>query len=112
MGDPRIHMAIVCASTSCPSLGREPFTAGRIDAQLDEASRRFLASPSKGMRLEPGGVRASRIFDWFEEDFEAGGGVLAFLRRHAPPALRLRLGGDPRIRYLDYDWTLNGWDGS
>jgi len=112
MGDPRIHVAIVCASTSCPSLRRQPFTAAQIDSELDESARRFLASPTKGMRLEPGAVRVSRILDWFEEDFEPSGGVPAFLRRHAPAALRPSLGEDLRIRYLDYDWTLNAWDGS
>ncbi len=106
MQEPRIHLAIVCASTSCPSLRREPFTAARLDAQLDDATRAFLASPTKGLRIEADAIRLSKIFDWFEEDFEAVGGVRAFVRRYAPPAARAGLDGR-RIRYLDYDWRLN-----
>jgi hypothetical protein len=109
LGEPRIHLAIVCASTSCPSLRREPFTGAGLQEQLDDATRIFLASEAKGLRLEDDGIRISRIFDWFEEDFEAGGGVLAFVRRHAPPSERQRVQG--RVRYLDYDWRLNGLRG-
>jgi hypothetical protein len=44
LGDPRIHGAIVCASVSCPPLRREPFAAARLDAQLDDQMRRWLAT--------------------------------------------------------------------
>ena len=111
MGEPRIHMAIVCASTSCPSLLREPWTAARLEEQLDGAVRRFLADPNKGFRLERPrqSVKLSRIFDWFSEDFEAGGGVLAFVRAHVAEdaGAWLEANPDARIRYLDYDWDLN-----
>ncbi|WP_317196161.1 DUF547 domain-containing protein [Hymenobacter siberiensis] len=33
--DPRIHFALVCASMSCARLRNEPYTAARLDAQLD-----------------------------------------------------------------------------
>lgn len=113
LGEPRIHAAIVCASLSCPPLAREPYRAERLDAQLDAGFRRWLADPRKGVRLD----RASRtlhlspIFDWFEEDFEVSGGVLATVRRFAPPDVAAWIaehGDDARIRYLDYDWSLNG----
>ncbi len=109
MGEPRIHAAIVCASTSCPSLRREPYRAERLDAQLDDALRAFLADPNKGSRLEPeaGVLRVSRIFRWFEEDF---GDVLAFLEPQLPEATRAWLAGhgdSVRLRHFDYDWSLN-----
>jgi hypothetical protein len=53
----------------------------------------------------------SKIFDWFGGDFAAGGGVLAFVRRHAEPDLVAaldRLGPDPALAWFDYDWSLNG----
>jgi hypothetical protein len=106
MGEPRIHMAIVCASTSCPSLRREPFTAARLDGQLDDSTRRFLADRDKGLRvLGPDAIQISRIFDWFEQDFEPGGGVLDFVRRHAPEPGRIPPDAD--VDYFDYDWSLN-----
>ncbi len=111
MGEPRIHVAIVCASTSCPSLAREPFRPETLDAQLDAAARAFVANRDKGVRPEPGGVRVSSIFQWFAEDFAATGGVPAFIRRHADAPLAAALDGlgpAPRLVYFDYDWSLNG----
>ena len=111
IGDPRVHVAIVCASTSCPSLAREPFRAERLDAQLDAAARAFVASPEKGARVESRSLRVSKIFQWFGPDFAASGGVLAFVRRHATPDLRAaidQLGPEPQLIFFDYDWSLNG----
>jgi hypothetical protein len=120
MGEPRIHGAIVCASVSCPPLRRTPFGAAQVeaeldaelDAQLDAQMRRWLASPEKGLRVdrESGTLRLSRVFDWFAEDFEPAGGVLAFVTRYAPASERAWLAaqaGEVRIRYLPYDWALN-----
>lgn len=112
LGDPRIHAAIVCASTSCPSLRREPYSAARLDGQLDDALRRFLADPRKGLSIDrsTGRVRLSRIFDWFAEDFRAGGGVLAYVKRYAPEADREWLAehaASASLGYFDYDWRLN-----
>ncbi len=112
MGEPRIHGAIVCASVSCPPLRREPFAAARLDEQLDEQMRRWLASPEKGLRIdrEARVVELSRVFDWFGGDFEAAGGALAFASRYAPEADRRWLeahASDVRVRHLPYDWSLN-----
>jgi len=101
MGDPRIHLAIVCASLSCPDLRPEAYVPGRIDAQLDDQARRFLANPAKGMEGS-GRVRVSRIFDWFEADFGGAGGVVRFLTRYAPERHPEAVRG-----YLPYDWSLN-----
>jgi hypothetical protein len=112
LGDPRIHGAIVCASLSCPPLLREPYRSESLDAQLDANVRRWLADPRKGVRVDPAADRLelSPIFDWFEEDFAAAGGVLAFVERFAPVSvaewLRAR-GGDVELRSLEYDWHLN-----
>ena len=112
MGEPRIHAAIVCASTSCPALARSPFRAERLDADLSAAMRAFLARPEKGFAIDREGriVRLSRIFKWFDEDFEAAGGVLDAIAPYldAGDAAWLRSeGGKASIRYLDYDWSLN-----
>jgi hypothetical protein len=110
LGDPRIHGAIVCASLSCPPLRREPYRAESLDVQLDDNTRRWLADPRKGVAVGPGTrtLLVSSIFEWFAEDFEAEGGVLAFVERFGPDEARalVREGG-VRIRHLDYDWSLN-----
>ncbi len=86
-----------------------------MDEQLDEATRRFLALPGALIVEErlSGNVtlRVSRIFDWFEGDFEPTGGVLAFIRQYAPPEVAAKLGsGRVKLAHQKYDWSLNSSD--
>ncbi|MFQ5356273.1 MAG: DUF547 domain-containing protein [Mariprofundaceae bacterium] len=103
MHDPRVHMAIVCASISCPDLRREAYRAVHINEQLNDQSRAFLANPGKGVRVEDERIFVSKIFDWFEEDFDNTGGVSAFMAHHYPD-LPLKL---PTRATLPYNWNLN-----
>jgi hypothetical protein len=116
MGEPRIHFAIVCASTSCPSLRREPFRPDRLDAQLDAQTRAFLADPRKGLAIDRDeeDVRVSKIFDWFAEDFGGDAGVVAFVTRHAPETDRPWLtehADELDLVHLPYDWEVNALPG-
>lgn len=123
--EPRIHMALVCAARGCPPLRPEPYVAGRLDAQLNDQTRRFLSNPLKfQVDWEEGIVELSPIFKWFGEDFLRGFGpppeetfgprsdteraVLAFVAGYMGPEKRQFLRqGNYRIRYLGYDWSLN-----
>lgn len=112
MGEPRIHSAIVCASISCPPLARTPFEAEMIDAQLDSILRAWLTNSKKGLRLDRANetLHLSKVFDWFESDFEATGGLIHFLLPHmaTEDANWLRTHrADVDIEYFDYDWGLN-----
>lgn len=107
--EPRVHMALVCAAVGCPPLRDEPYSGPRLDDQLDDQARRYLAGPA-GSRVLDGGrvVAVSAIFQWFAADFDTVGGVRAFLSRYAPPETVARLGTNSvRMLFLDYDWTLN-----
>jgi len=112
MGEPRIHAAIVCASTSCPPLARSPFRSATLGEDLDRAMRSWLASPRKGVSIDRTRkvVTVSKIFDWFEADFEAKGGVLATIAAYLPAQEADWLRGPGRnakLRYFDYDCSLN-----
>jgi len=110
MGEPRIHVAIVCASVSCPDLRTEAYTAASLNQQLDDQLAHFLANDHKGLRLDPQGNRLylSLIFQWFKEDFDSQGGVVTFLTPYAPEAIRGALPSKTLKRsYLDYNWDLN-----
>jgi hypothetical protein len=111
MDEPRIHVAIVCASVSCPDLRLEAFKADSLSEQLDDQMKRFLQSSEKGMRIDEkrGRVHLSSIFKWFKDDFESRGGVLKFVRKYVSPEAAKKL-DDSRIdiSYLDYNWNING----
>src|SRR5690606_1819087 len=103
IGDTRIHMAIVCASVSCPDLRTEPYTGERLEEQLEDQVQQFLANPGKGVRIEDDAVRVSKIFHWFRGDFELGGGVGKFIAHYRPDLPP----GMPIKANLPYDWSLN-----
>jgi hypothetical protein len=108
--DPLVHFALNCASRSCPPLRAEPYEGSRLEDQFADQARAFLNDPTRN-RVEGDTLYLSRIFDWYAKDFGGPRGVLAFLRRYAGPELKAgldRLGPEPRIQYLDYDWSLNG----
>lgn len=106
--DPRIHFAVVCASLSCPRLAREAFSASTLDAQLDTRVRESLAE-ARMVSIEAAGktLRLTSLFKWYAADF---GDVRAFVRRYSS-AERMQeldgLGPNPRVRYFDYDWSIN-----
>ncbi|HEX5760132.1 MAG TPA: DUF547 domain-containing protein [Thermoanaerobaculia bacterium] len=111
--DPRIHFAINCAAESCPPIRPEPYVGARIEQQLDDQARKFLAGPH-GVRLEQDGdtliVHTTKVMDWFGDDFEKwGGGRRAFLQKHLPPekARRLQAAKKVELEFDDYSWRLN-----
>lgn len=106
--DPRAHFALVCAARGCPPLRPEAYVGARLDEQLDDQGRAFLAQSQKN-RIE-GGERTiylSPIFKWFSGDFEKkSGSVLKFIEPYLSEKDRSVLSA-AKIRYTDYDWSLN-----
>jgi hypothetical protein len=109
--DPRVHFAVNCASKSCPPIRSTPYDAARLDAELDDAARAYLTSPQavvvRAGRGKPT-IVASRIFDWYADDFKASGGPLAFIAKYGPPdAADAIAGGRASLEFAEYDWSLN-----
>lgn len=104
--DPRVHYAVNCASIGCPNLRREPFSADRIEAQLNAAAVAYVNHP-RGLRVVDGEVHASSIYEWYADDFGGPSGVLRHARRYASGAQAAALRGASRIHSYDYDWRLN-----
>ncbi len=110
-GEPRIHFAIVCASKSCPSLRSEAYRARDLNAQLDDSARTFIRDTTKNrFDASTRTLHLSSIFDWFHEDFErAARSLPELVARYADTATAAAISsGNVRVRFLDYDWSLNG----
>ncbi len=112
-GDFRIHFALVCGAMSCPPLLDEPFVGDRLDAQFDGLGRRWLTEPD-GLRVADDGdtVELSSIFQWYAADFEAAGGLRSIIEKHLADdddryTTIIEALDAGRVRYLDYDWTIN-----
>jgi Protein of unknown function, DUF547 len=110
--EPRIHFAIVCASSSCPKLPSWAYNATQLDQQLNQAAQAFINDPTRNRFDRRQRIAyLSKIFDWFEDDFSASAGsVLKFVARYVHDAdlARELAPGVFRIVYLEYDWSLNG----
>ncbi len=119
--DSRIHFAINCASGGCPDLAPDAYTAADLNAQLNKARDVFFANNTKGVKTgdEKGTLwgtnrtlRVSKIFDWFDDDFEREeGSIEGYVRKHGTAAQKAYLSkhkGDITVSYFDYDWKLNG----
>ena len=116
--DPRVHVAVNCASIGCPMLNNRAFTAERLDAQLDELLMRFMSDRSRNRyNVQTKTVELSRIFDWYRGDFEKGhkgfSSINDVVAKYADqlansPADRAQLrSGQTPLRFLEYDWSLN-----
>lgn len=108
--EPRIHFALVCAAMSCPPLRAEAYTGARLDAQLDDQGRTFLADSTKNrVPLDDDTIQLSKIFTWFESDFGGSeAAVQQFIARYAEGEVKAKLeAGGYRIESLGYNWTLN-----
>lgn len=123
--EPRVHFAVNCASVGCPMLREEPYVAERLEAQLEEQTRRFLADRSRNRyNAADNSLEVSEIFKWFSEDwtsayrgFDNKGPAIQsreqFFAKYAalladqPAQQKLIAEGKAAIRHLDYDWALN-----
>jgi hypothetical protein len=106
--DPRIHFAVNCASKSCPPLRSEPYKGDVLDRQLKEMTELFINNPERN-RLEGNTLYVSRIFKWYADDFN--GDILSFFMKYARGELMETLKKhkkEIKIKYLKYDWSLNG----
>lgn len=125
--DPRVHVAVNCASIGCPLLDRRALdgtAAATLDAQLEDLMRRFLSDRSRN-RYDAGSrtLRLSRIFDWYADDFRKGGksflGYTGFSSVAEVGARYAELLADgeadrallraqqAKVEFLEYDWALN-----
>ena len=106
--DARVHAAVHSASRSSPPLRAEAFVAERLDAQLDQQMKAFVADVTRN-RIDPAQkvLELSELFKWFREDFERDAKtVQEYLIRfgQAGQAEAIRAS---KIRYLDFDWSLD-----
>jgi hypothetical protein len=97
--DPRIHMALVCASKSCPVLLNEAYEPSKLDDQLTQQTTAFLTDTSRN-QITSNDPKISMIFKWYAMDFD---NVRTFINKYSPTKISATL----EMGYLEYDWTLN-----
>ena len=123
--EPRVFFAITHASLSSPPLRNKPYYGYKLNEQLDDQVRKFLASPH-GLRIdqEKQTVYLSAILepDWYGEQFidkygtdkkfkdklPAARAILNFITNYLPqPDVSFLEVGNYSLKYINYDWRLN-----
>ena len=102
--DPRYHFALVCAALSCPRLRTEAYVPEKLNEQLDDQGRTFIAASSKNEIVSADKAVLSPYFDWYGKDFKRGDdSVVEWVNKYSDT----RLNQGASISYKDYDWSLN-----
>ena len=107
--EPRIHFAIICASSSCPPLPRFAYTEANVQTKLEEETRKYINS-ERGTRIDSANhqLYLSKLFDWFAGDFEyAAGSVLDFIKPYLDENALAFVKQNPEIKWIPYNWALN-----
>ena len=105
--EPRVHACVNCASRSCPDLLAEAYRGdGRLDGQLSDQFRKWMADTTKGLDATTKGITLSRIFLWYAQDFahKPAAYCAAFV---AAGATKDQLARTRSPAYFPYDWRLN-----
>lgn len=114
-GESLIHFALVCASKGCPKFRNEPYTGKKLVAQLnDQAAVFFSKDTNFRWSKDKNTVYYSELLDWFRNDFadeEMGLVTYSLTYLDLNTASEISEAEDLKIKYLAYDWSLNGvWD--
>ncbi|SEC55321.1 Protein of unknown function, DUF547 [Tenacibaculum sp. MAR_2009_124] len=101
--DPKIHVGVNCASGSCPQLGNFAFTEANYETKTNFLMKKFVNDPKRN-KISEDTVQISKIFEWFKGDFTKKGSLINFLNKYS----NTKISSKAKIKYLKYDWSLNG----
>lgn len=113
--EPRIHVALVCASVGCPALKNAAFTSENLENLLESGLVSFLSDKSRNrFNCKKGVFQVSKIFKWYGGDFNLRyGSVYGLLKKydrylvHNDSERLIISQKKVKIEYLDYNWNLN-----
>ena len=106
--DPRIHFAIICASSGCPPLPQVAYPAENVQSRLEEETRKYLNS-DRGLQIDyvENTMMLSKLFDWFAGDFESkSGSVTNIIKPYLDKKAMAFLDRMPKMSYIPYNWAL------
>jgi len=112
--DLRAHAAMVCAGKGCPVI--RLFSSANVDKELTAAMTGFVMRDTT-VDLATKTVSTSKIMEWYDMDFGADNTErLRCMQTYATGEVKAQLtalladnnGADVTLRFLPYQWTLNG----
>ena len=105
LDDPRVHFALNCSALSCPVLPRVPFSAEKLNDELDRETRNFFARP-ENLRINHATrtVFFNEILQFYTEDFTPSHApdLIAYAQRYSTS----KIPADYAVTFAPYDWTI------
>ena len=109
--EPDIHWVLVCAAVGCPPLRREAYTGDRVQEQLRKQAEIVHTNGTRWFQFDPeaNNLGLTQLYNWYGGDFEqVAGSVTQYAAKYAPElAEAIEAGNEPRVDWLNYDWSLN-----
>ena len=103
----RVHFAVNCASVGCPPLRDRVYTGDNTDELLTGNTRRAFLTDHH-LTFENDTLKLTSVIDWYKDDYREEADTLRdWVKRYTDETLHARIDNANRIRYLDYDWSLN-----
>lgn len=98
--EPRVHFVLNCGAKSCPPV--IVLTPAKLEEQLTSNTKAYLEATSQ-YNNDNNEVNITPLFNWFRGDFGGKSGIRRMLQQYdvIPPDSR------PKLKWLDYDWTLD-----
>ncbi|MDY6855710.1 MAG: glycoside hydrolase family 15 protein [Thermodesulfobacteriota bacterium] len=108
--DPRIHFALVCASSSCPPISF--YTPENLDEELRIAGKTFVNGGGVTLNRQNNHLSLSRVFKWYANDFgktqtERMKYITQYLYDEGDIQFLIENAKNIKLDYQDYDWRLN-----
>jgi len=110
--EPRVHLALVCAARSCPSIRPEAYVGKKLEVQLEDQSIQFANNRKYVTADGADHLRLSPILEWYGDDWNAVGGYLPWLAQRVKDAplktmVERATRGEVPVTFFEYDWSLN-----
>ena len=108
--DPRIHFALVCASSSCPPISF--YTPEKLDEELNIAGKAFINGGGVKLDRQNNHISLSRVFKWYGSEFgktqvERLKFIAQYLYDEGEMQFLIENANNIKVSYQDYDWRLN-----
>lgn len=107
LGEARVHFALNCMVIDCPRLPLKVFTPESLEQDLQAAAEEFF-NKAKHIEISESKktVYLSGIMKFYTKDYVESGkkqDLLAYVNQYRSDAIP----ADYRVKFLDYDWTIN-----
>ncbi len=98
--EPRVHLALVRSTISCPPLRSEAYEGNALHEQLDEQGKLYFTSP-QGILIDHHNkkISLSKVFKWHKKDFFS---IPHFVNKYNNVNF-----DNYNVSWIEYDWTLN-----